>query len=151
MMAEELFLKYMDRLYRMALFMLMSVQDAEDVVQETYIRFLVKKPGFVDEEHGKAWLMRVCINLCKNQLRFRKRHPQCNIDDLQHLTADPEEYEVIHSLMSLSERLRKVMILYAVEGYSIKEISGILRISESAVKKRLQRGREALRKELEVV
>ena len=73
---EELFLKYMDQIYRMAFFMLSNTHDAEDAVQETYVRMLVKKPKFADEEHGKAWLLRVCINICKNQIRFWKRHPQ---------------------------------------------------------------------------
>ena len=93
MTPEELFLKYMDHLYRMALFMLFSIQDAEDIVQETYIRLLVKQPKFHDEEHAKAWLIRVCINLCKNQLRFRKRHPQDNIEDLQNPIVSTEVYE----------------------------------------------------------
>ena len=148
MTPEELFLKYMDHLYRVALFMLFSIQDAEDIVQETYIRLLVKQPKFPDEEHAKAWLIRVCINLCKNQLRFRKRHPQDNIEDLQNPIVSTEVYEVMHSVHFLPEKLRKVMILHAVEGYSVKEISKILKISESAVKKRLQRGRELLRKEV---
>lgn len=128
--------------------MLFSIQDAEDIVQETYIRLLVKQPKFHDEEHAKAWLIRVCINLCKNQLRFRKRHPQDNIEDLQNPIVSTEVYEVMHSVHFLPEKLRKVMILHAVEGYSVKEISKILKISESAVKKRLQRGRELLRKEV---
>lgn len=148
MTPEELFLKYMDRLYRMALFMLFSVQDAEDIVQETYIRLLVKQPKFHDEEHAKAWLIRVCINLCKNQLRFRKRHLQDNIEGLQKPIVRTEVYEIMHSVHFLPEKLRKVMILHAVEGYSVKEISKILKISESAVKKRLQRGRDLLRKEV---
>lgn len=148
MTPEELFLKYMDRLYRMALFMLFSVQDAEDIVQETYIRLLVKQPKFHDEEHAKAWLIRVCINLCKNQLRFRKRHLQDNIEGLQMPIVRAEVYEIMHSVHFLPEKLRKVMILHAVEGYSVKEISKILKISESAVKKRLQRGRDLLRKEV---
>ncbi len=76
---ELLFINYMDHLYRMALFMLSDVQDAEDAVQETYVRLLLKKPRLRDEEHGKAWLIRVCINICKNQIRFRSRHPQYSI------------------------------------------------------------------------
>lgn len=63
---EELFVKHMDQLFRLASFMLTNVQDAEDAVQETYVRLLVKEPQFSDEEHGKAWLLRVCINICKN-------------------------------------------------------------------------------------
>ena len=55
---EKLFLKWMDQLYRVAFFMLSNTHDAEDAVQETYVRMLIKHPQFVDEEHGKAWLDR---------------------------------------------------------------------------------------------
>ena len=80
MKTEELFIEYMDNLYRIAVFMLSNVQDAEDAVQETYVRYLLKKPKLNNQEHEKAWLMRVCINICKNQIRYRNRHPKYNID-----------------------------------------------------------------------
>ena len=81
MKTEELFIEYMDNLYRIAVFMLSNVQDAEDAVQETYVRYLLKKPKLNNQEHEKAWLMRVCINICKNQIRYRNRHPKYNIEE----------------------------------------------------------------------
>lgn len=60
---EELFLKWMNPLYCVVFFMLSNTHDAEDAVQETYVRMLIKHPQFIDEEHGKAWLLRVCINI----------------------------------------------------------------------------------------
>ena len=141
---ETLFINFMDQLYRMARFMLSDVQDAEDAVQETYVRFLIRKPKLKDEEHGKAWLMRVCINICKNQLRFRNRHPQCNIIEVDTKGIDFGEREILREISLLPVKLRSAMILYSIEGYSVKEIAGILKISEAAVKKRLQRGREQL-------
>ena len=82
MKTEELFIEYMDNLYRIAVFMLSNVQDAEDAVQETYVRYLLKKPKLNNQEHEKAWLMRVCINICKNQIRYRNRHPKYNIEEV---------------------------------------------------------------------
>ena len=146
---EILFKNYMDHLYRIALFMLANVQDAEDAVQETYVRLLMKKPHFIDKEHEKAWLMRVCINICKNQIRFRNRHSQSSILEGEMQSDGFGEREVIREIGMLPIKLRSTLILYAIEGYSVKEISVILQISEAAVKKRLQRGREKLNIQLE--
>lgn len=147
---EELFLKYMDQIYRMAFFMLSNTHDAEDAVQETYVRMLVKKPKFADEEHGKAWLLRVCINICKNQIRFWKRHPQYELEEIPIKIDSFKELELLHEISRLRGKSKEVLILFAVEGYSIKEISAMLKISESAIKKRLQRGREELSRQLGV-
>ena len=147
---EELILKYMDQIYRMAFFMLSNTHDAEDAVQETYVRMLVKKPKFADEEHGKAWLLRVCINICKNQIRFWKRHPQYELEEIPIKIDSFKEWELLHEISRLRGKSKEVLILFAVEGYSIKEISAMLKISESAIKKRLQRGREELSRQLGV-
>jgi len=111
-------------------------------------RTLFKKPK--NKEHGKAWLLRVCINLCKNQLRFKKRHPQDELWEQTQITYSLEDKEVLYEISSLPTKLKSVIVLYAINGYSIKEISKILKISESATKKRLQRAREKLSLQLEV-
>lgn len=147
---EELFVKHMDQLFRMASFMLTNVQDAEDAVQETYVRLLVKAPSFSDEEHGKAWLLRVCINICKNQLRFRKRHAYYDLKEYDCVINGFEEWEVLHAITQLPIKMKEALILHAIEGYSVKETASILKTSESAIKKRLQRGREELNKQIGV-
>lgn len=98
----------------------------------------------IDEEHGKAWLIRVCINICKNQIRFRNRHPQCSILETDILEFDFGEQEILREISQLPMKLKSSIILHAIEGYSVREISEILNISEAAVKKRLQRSREKL-------
>lgn len=135
----------MDLLYRMAVFMLSNTQDAEDAVQETYVRYLLKKPKLRDEEHAKAWLMRVCINICKNQIRYRKRHPQHPIIETDMTEFDLGEQEILREISLLPAKYKSVIILHSIEGYSVKEIAGILKISDAAVKKRLQRAREQLK------
>lgn len=138
---ESLFLIHMDQLYRVAFLMLNNKLDAEDAVQETYIRMLMKKPVFRDEEHGKAWLLRVCINICKNQIRFRKRHLAEKYD----VAVDSiKEWEVLQALSSLPIKLREPIVLSTLAGYTIRETAEILGITEAAVKKRIQRGREKL-------
>ena len=133
-----------DRLYRVAFLMLNNKLDAEDAVQETYIRMLMKKPVFRDEEHGKAWLLRVCINICKNQIRFRKRHLAEKIEKYDVAVDSIKEWEVLQALSSLPIKLREPIVLSTLAGYTIRETAEILGITEAAVKKRIQRGREKL-------
>ena len=136
---------YSDMLLRLACVRLGSAADAEDAVQEAFLRLLTARPIFRDPEHEKAWLIRVATNICRDMLRFQARHPKIAIDDLSHRLAAPEQTETFIELLELPPKLKIVIYLHYVDGYSVKEIAGILKISESAVKKRLQRGRMSLR------
>lgn len=107
MKTEELFIEYMDNLYRIAVFMLSNVQDAEDAVQETYVRYLLKKPKLNNQEHEKAWLMRVCINICKNQIRYRNRHPKYNIEEVDVIGIKLEEKEILREISLLPVKLKR--------------------------------------------
>lgn len=143
---EEIVKTYSDMLYKICIIMLCNEQDAKDAVQETFCRFLEKKPDFKDEGHEKAWLLKVAVNYCKDMLRFRLRHPQVPIDELANsLIAKKDQHETFLELMALPMGQRTVIYLYYVEGYQVKEIAEMLGISAYAVKKRMQRGREHLR------
>lgn len=143
---EEIVKTYSDMLYKICIIMLCNEQDAKDAVQETFCRFLEKKPDFKDEGHEKAWLLKVAVNYCKDMLRFRLRHPQVPIDELANsLIAKKDQHETFLELMALPMGQRAVIYLYYVEGYQVKEIAEMLGISAYAVKKRMQRGREHLR------
>jgi RNA polymerase sigma-70 factor (ECF subfamily) len=135
-----------DMLYKICIVMLCNEQDAQDVIQETFFRYLEKAPVFTDTEHEKAWLIRVAANHCKDVLRFRFRHPQVPIDLLaESLVMEQEQQETLTKLFELPVKQRTVIYLYYVEGYQMKEIADILGISVQADKKRMQRGREQLR------
>lgn len=143
---EEIVKTYSDMLYKICIIMLCNEQDAKDAVQETFCRFLEKKPDFKDEGHEKAWLLKVAVNYCRDMLRFRLRHPQVPIDELaDSLIAKKDQHETFLELMALPMGQRTVIYLYYVEGYQVKEIAEMLGISAYAVKKRMQRGREHLR------
>ncbi len=142
---EKTVLKYSNMLYKICIVMLCNEQDAQDAVQDTFCRYLEKRPEFKGTEHEKAWLIRVATNICRDMLRFQARHPKIAIDDLSHRLAAPEQTETFIELLELPPKLKIVIYLHYVDGYSVKEIAGILKISESAVKKRLQRGRMSLR------
>ena len=141
--------RYADMLYRIAATHVGNRHDAEEVLQEAFIRLLYHAPRFEGEEHEKAWLIRVTINLCKNRLRnpFRK----C-VSLLEQDAADPLERDnqyLLQEVMNLPVRFKSVIHLYYYEDYSVPQIARILCIGQSAVKMRLKRGRQLLKMELE--
>ncbi len=149
---EEVFQAYGNMLYRIAFVMMKNAFDAEDVVQDTLIKYmehLESGKSFETEEHRKAWLIRVNSNLCKNRLRFYKNHPKISVEQLSRYYEKEEDTALMDSLMLLPSKYREVLLLRYVEGYQGREIAGMLGLSESAVRKRLERGREKLRRILE--
>lgn len=139
---------YGSLLYRTAFVILGNPHDVQDVLQEVLIKYMEKAPPFHDAGHEKAWLMKVNANLCKDYLRFNRRHTYVNLEEVENVCASPEQMEILKEVLSLPARWKTVLLLHYVEGYQIKEISHITGLSESAVKKRLQRGREALKRKL---
>lgn len=144
MEVEEAFEEFGNMLYRVAVVLLRSRHDAEDAVQDTLIKYMEHQNKLQSKEHIKAWLLRVNINICKNKLRFYQRHPVIPLEQLGMTYKNEADCVLMEALMKLQAAYKEVLLLYYVEGYKIREIAGILKISESAVKKRLERGREKL-------
>ena len=142
---EYLLQQYGNSLFRFCLFTLKNESDAEDVIQETFIKYLQKAPAFADTEHEKAWLFKVASNLWLDLLRYQKKHRQEELDAAQYMSTVPENTEILEALLELPEKFRLVLILYYVEGYRIHEIAEIIQKSPSAVKMRLQKGRKLLK------
>lgn len=144
---EALVLKYEQPLYRTALAMLGNVTEAEDIVQDVFIK-LYEFPGtFSSNEHEKAWLIRVTINLCKNRLRsswWRKSAPL--LDTLP--AKDPKQFELLEYVLSLPVKYRTVIHLYYYEGYSTKEIALLTGQKESTVRSLMSRARSQLKEKL---
>nr|WP_289767641.1 sigma-70 family RNA polymerase sigma factor [uncultured Acetatifactor sp.] len=142
---REAVMKYSDMLYRICIVMLCNEQDVQDAIQDTFCRYLEKRPDFRDEEHRKAWLIRVATNICRDMMRFRIRHPKVSIDGLEDKIVILEQKETLRELLELPVKQKTVIYLYYVEGYHIREIADILGITEGAVKMRLRRGKEQMR------
>ncbi len=145
MTVEEVVTEYGDMLYRICLVLLGSEADAQDAVQDTFYKYLMKSGGFEDAEHEKAWLIRVATNRCRDMQRFCLRHPVVELEETAAYYEDPEYSEVLAELMKLPVPVKSAVYLFYIEGYKVTEIAEMLRISPNAVKKRLQRGRELLR------
>ena len=132
--------EYGSTLYRICLVSLGNIADAEDAVQDTFLKYIQKAPAFESGEHEKAWLIRVALNTCKDIIRHRR--PQIDIETVQQSAPEPESGEVTAALMTLPEKFRTVLILHYVEGYSVNETAEMIGKTPSAVKMRLQKGRK---------
>ena len=137
--------EYGDSLYRLCTVMMQNREDAQDAVQESFLRYITKAPDFKNQEHEKAWLIRVASNVCKDMLRYRKHTSLLSLDEIRTVSTSEDNAQILGMLMMLEEKYKTVLHLHYIEGYGTQEISSVLGVSNAAVKKRLQRGREKLR------
>ena len=148
---QELFEKYQDNLYIIAFNVCKNAEDAKDVVQDTFIQYYSCKKEFDNEQHLRAWLIRVAINKAKNVNHSFWRKNKMPLEDYMETLAfmSPESEELFGTVMNLPEKYRIVIHLFYYEDYTIHEIADILKLSESNVKVRLSRGRTLLREKLQ--
>src|SRR5215467_12870645 len=167
----ELAMEHMGSLYSAAMRMTRNPADAEDLVQETYLKAYRAFESFQEGTNLKAWLYRILTNTFINSYRSRKRRPeQTELDDVEDLYlyrrlggleavaagrgAEEEvldhftEAEVKEAVEALPEQFRMAVLLADVEGFSYKEIAEILDVPIGTVMSRLHRGRRALQKRL---
>ena len=142
---EKLVTDNQNRLYRAALAILGDSQEAEDAVQDAFVKFLEKAPDQL--EHPGAWLMRVLVNGCKSRLRLRWRQTVPLPDTLP--APGPEERRELEELFALPPEDRAVIHLFYYEGYATDEIARITGRRPGTVRARLTRARQKLRKLLE--
>ena len=141
--------KYSDMLFRICYCILCNKTDAEDALQDTFVKLITKAPEFTTEEHEKAWLIKVATNISKNIVLLRLRRSTLALENVAEIGVKDEDCEVFEAIMSLPVKYKVVMVLFYVEGYKTEEIADILQISSEAVRKRLQKGRELLKIEFE--
>ncbi len=142
---------YQDMVYRIALNYTKNPTDAQDISQEVFLRLFQRNADFDSESYQKAWLIRVTINLCKNHLRSKWHQIMRETFDPSRLAGqnqlpDPEQYLVTDAMKHLPDSDRNILHLYYYEEFTTAEISQILDIRETAVRKRLSRARKRLEK-----
>lgn len=147
---QELVALYQNNLFAAAFNVCKNAQDAEDIVQETFIQYYTINKEFDNEQHIRAWLLRVAINKAKNVNHTFWRRNKLSLEDyMETLTFEtPQSENLFETVMQLPEKYRIVIHLYYYEDYSVREIADILRLSESNVKMRLSRGRGLLKEVL---
>lgn len=146
---ERILQVYGNDLLRFAYSYVRNLADAQEIVQDTLIRYLKAQPRFAQARSEKAWLFKVAANLAKNRLGFVRGHP---VDELkENLAAQqrPDLSFVWEAVGQLPRRYREVIHLFYQEGYSTAEIAQILGRKEATVRSDLHRAREALKKELQ--
>ena len=145
--------QYRDRLFAAAFQVCGNAADAEDAAQEALLRYHLSDKEFENQEHIRAWLLRVAVNWAKNISRsFWRRNTLPLEDYMETLEFDCQESrEIFREVMALPEKYRLVIHLYYYEDYSVEEIGRILGIRVSNVKVRLSRGRQMLKATLQEV
>ena len=142
--------RYADMLYRLALSYLNCREDAQDAVHDVFMKYFnaVHKPE--GEEHQRAWFVRCTINQCHDMLRKKKYRMHESLDEIKEIPSEEKELEsdVCRLVSGLPEKYRAVITLHYLEGYNVKEVASMLKISVSAVKMRLSRGRLLLKDEI---
>lgn len=131
--------------------LLKNREDAEDVVQETFLRYYTCSRDFETRDHLRAWLLRVAMNRAKDLLRSAARQRTVPLEPELQGEALPqgESGELLRAVLALPERYRGAVHLYYYEDYSLREIAGILGLPQATVKTRLFRARQLLRQALE--
>lgn len=143
---------YSDTIYRIALNITRNSQDAFDVCQDVFVRLIKHKDKIENPNHLKAWLIRVAINCSKSLMVSSHRTKVISLDDVKEselVYSGDEKLELCETVMRLPEKYSTVIYLFYYEDMKISDIARSLGVTESAVKIRLSRAREKLRKILE--
>ena len=145
---EEIVKRHENKLYRTALAIVGNNAEAEDIIQEVFVRLFQKQPEFESSSHEVAWLIRVTVNLCKNALRshwWKKTVPLLDTHPVQ----EDEQHDIMQAVFALPPKYRAVIHLYYFEGYQTKEIAELTGQKESTVRQHLTRARRKLKDFLE--
>ena len=149
--AEEIIDVHGNAILRLALSYLHNKEDAEDILQETMIKFVTVRPNFESETHRKAWLMRVASNLAKNRIDYNKVRDTMELNEeiageVQEDLDNGDEYKAIwDAVRCLPVHQREAIHLFYQEGYQTAEIARITGRREATVRSDLKRARDKLR------
>ncbi len=142
--------KYADMVQRICFVHLKNQADTEDVFQNVFLKYMLHDEAFFDDEHEKAWLLRVSINACKDYLKSFFRRNVVSLETVYEMEAVvPEDHrEVLEAVLSLPDKYKDVIYLHYYDGYSAAEIGKILGKRENTVYSLLSRGRKLLKEKL---
>jgi len=141
---------YSDIVRKICIVHLKNVHDSEDVFQDVFVKYLLSDKAFENDEHEKAWIIRVTINACKDKIKhfFRKKAASLDALFIEPLAISNENKGLLEVILSLPEKYRVVIYLFYYEGYSAIEISKILEKKENTIYTWLARAREQLKEKL---
>ncbi|HIQ73744.1 MAG TPA: sigma-70 family RNA polymerase sigma factor [Candidatus Cottocaccamicrobium excrementipullorum] len=142
--------QYSDMVRRLCMIQLKSYADTEDIFQTVFLKYVLSSVAFENEEHEKAWFIRVTINACKDLLKsFFHRHVTSLDEILERPVQMREDHrEVLEAVLSLPQKYREVVYLHYYEGYTAPEISRILGKKVNTIYTLLTRSKQMLREKL---
>ncbi len=138
--------EYADMIFRVCIVILKNEADAQDAVQETFLKYIQKAPQFENSQHEKAWLIKVATNNSRNVLKRKNRYSDADLESVTANAVSEDASSVLEALVSLPEKYSIVIILHYIDGYKVNEIAEMIGKTPSAVKMRLQKGRKLLEK-----
>ena len=144
--AAQAFEKYSDMVYRLAVARVKNKHDADDILQEVFLRFIKCKDKVENEEHLKALLIRFTINCSKSLITsswFKRTEPLS-----ESLSVRDEYSDTLDAVLRLPQKYRTVIHLHYYMGYSVEEIAKIIKSKPSTVKSQLHRARQKLKIDL---
>lgn len=147
---EGIYIKYRDRVFAVGFNYFRNSMDADDMVQETFLKLLRSNKDFESEEHLRNWILKVAVNECKRVTLsswFKRRESLEEYAD-KLIFEEVGDRDLFDKVMRLPKNYRQVTHLFYYEGYSVKEIAGILGIRETTVTTRLSRARKKLKDQL---
>ena len=146
--SEEFVQRHENRIYRIAIAIMGNKADAEDVMQDVFLKVMEKAPPFQSLDHEAAWLTRVTVNHCRSRLRsYWRKNTEPLLDNYP--AQDHDQQALIQTVLTLPPKYRVVICLFYYEGYSNKEIAEITKQKESTVRSHLTRARHMLKDFLE--
>ena len=149
---EALAEEYQTMLYRIAFSNMKNRADAEDVVQEAFLRYMKDEKPIQNREHEKAWLIRTTIHICMDILKSSWHRRTVPLDESLAVQArnilpyQIKDDRTLEAVLQLPVHYRNPIWLFYYEDYSIQEIAGVLNEKEGTIKTRLRRGREEIKK-----
>lgn len=148
MKRDEAVERWGDMVWRLALARTATVQDAEDVFQDVFVRYFRHEDELRSDEHRKAWLIRCTVNRAKSVLAAPWRKRTVPLETAEQVGVPDDYREVYSAVLSLPAKYRAVIHLFYYEGLSVAEIAGDLGVAQGTVKSQLSRGRGLLREML---
>jgi len=151
---EKILLQYSNMVYRLAFIQIKTKEQAEDILQDVFLKLMQQTNRLESPEHEKAWLIRTTINCCKDYWKsawFKRRVSMDEITNTANVPSPDKSSSagfITQCVKRLPVKYRQIIHLYYYEEYNLKEISDILQINENTVKTCMVRGRELLKKYL---
>ncbi len=145
---ERIVYAYSDNLYRIAMHYMKNPADAQDIVQQTFLKLVENRKIFDSPDHEKAWLIRVCINLCKDSLKssWHKRVSPLPDHAQPPVYRDPHQLPMLDYIRTLPPNQKTAIYLFYYEELPVKEIAQVMDTNENTVLSWLRRGRKSLKK-----